>query len=560
MMKLPIGLSDFKEVREEGYYYVDKSLFIQDIIQRSSKVILLPRPRRFGKTLNLSMLRYFFEKREDSLADLFKGLAVEQYPEIMQHQGQYPVIFLTFKSCKGPNLEECLSEIRRLLKNLYLEHQASIYPKLSVNEQKDYDMITEKQGDINDWQSALSFLMQLLHRQTGKRVMVFLDEYDTPIHSGQENGYYEEIVLFMRILLGHALKDNSALEKGVVTGVLRIAKESIFSDLNNLDVLSLLRSEFQDYFGFTEAEIETLSQDFSLAESLENLKQWYNGYLFGNKVIYNPWSIVSFLMSQDRFPRPYWINTASDSLLRDIITRTEPGFQEHIETLLAGGTVKSELNENIVLRDLEQSDSNIWSLLVFSGYLKPVKMIPQRIIPLYELAIPNLEVYSFYQETLKKWLHQTVGSQRLHHLLQALTEADFKTFGKLLKEMVLAMLSYHDMAGKEPERVYHAFVLGLLTHLTDHYLIRSNRESGYGRYDVLMIPYEKTKPGFIFEFKKIDKPDDKSEIEAMQSALQQIQDKQYTIELQEQGVKSIWGIGIVVEGKQVWVDSQLLTS
>jgi hypothetical protein len=559
-MKLPIGISDFKKLRENKYYYVDKSLLIRDIIERSSEVILLPRPRRFGKTLNLSMLRYFFEKCEENLAHLFQGLAIEQYPEIMQHQGQYPVIFLTFKSCKGSNLEECLAEIRRLLKNLYLEHHASIYPKLSINEQKDYDKITEKQGEIDDWQSALSFLMQLLHRQTGKRVIVLLDEYDTPIHAGQEHGYYEGIVLFMRILLGNALKDNSDLEKGIVTGILRIAKESIFSDLNNLDVLSLLRSEFQDYFGFTEEEIDTISQEFALAESLEVLKQWYNGYLFGNRVIYNPWSIVSFLMSQDRFPRPYWINTASDSLLRDIITRTEPGFQEHIETLLAGGTVISSLSENIVLRDLEQSDSNIWSLLVFSGYLKPVKIIPQRIMPLYELAIPNLEVYAFYQETLKKWLHQTVGSQRLHHLLKALTEADFKQFGKLLKEIVLAMLSYHDMAGKAPERVYHAFVLGLLTHLTDRYLIRSNRESGYGRYDVLMIPYNKTEPGFIFEFKKIDKPDDDNEIDAMQSALQQIQDKQYAVDLREQGIQKIWGIGVVVEGKQVWVESLLLNS
>jgi hypothetical protein len=556
--KLPIGVSDFSKLRENDYYYVDKSLFIKEVINRSSEVLLLPRPRRFGKTLNLSMLRYFFEKREDSLAHLFKGLAIFKDAEIMPHQGQYPVIFLTFKNCKGSTFEECLSEIRGLLIDTYTEYQPLLDQKLTQREQQEYSKILAEEKNLRNWENALKFLMRLLHQQTGKRVIVLLDEYDAPIHAGQEHGYYEDIVRFMKLLLGSALKDNSDLEKGVVTGVLRIAKESIFSDLNNLDVLSLLRSEFDEYFGFTEAEIETLNQDFSLTDSLDTLKKWYDGYLFGSRVIYNPWSIISFLMSEDRFPRPYWINTASDSLLRDIITRTEPDFQEQIEMLLAGETITTPLNENIVLRDLESSEENIWSLLVFSGYLKPVKMIKQRLRPLYELAIPNLEVYSFYEQTLFNWIVKTVGSRRLQKLLQALLKTDFKTFGELLKEMVLAVLSFHDTAGDEPERVYHAFVLGLLTHLMDRYVIRSNRESGYGRYDVLMIPHNKTEPGFIFEFKKVNKSKEKSGNEALKSALKQIQEQQYAVELRSQGVKKIWGIGVVVKGKKVWVDSVLL--
>ncbi|EDN67847.1 protein containing DUF1703 [Beggiatoa sp. PS] len=245
---------------------------------------------------------------------------------------------------------------------------------------------------------------------------------------------------------------------------------------------------------------------FRYAELSEILKKWYNGYLFGNRVIYNPWSIISFLMSEDRFPRPYWINTASDSLLRDIITRTDPDFQEQIETLLVGGTITTALNENIVLRDLDYSESNIWSLLVFSGYLKPVSWALKEEEPVYEISIPNIEVRSFYRNTIKLWVGKTVGSKRLQKLLQALLKTDFQTFTELLKEMVLAVLSYHDTAGDKPERVYHAFVLGLLTHLTDRYVIRSNRESGYGRYDVLMIPLNKSEPGFIFEFKKVNKP------------------------------------------------------
>jgi hypothetical protein len=553
--QLQIGLSDFRKLRENNYYYVDKSLFIKEVINRHSEVLLLPRPRRFGKTLNLSMLRYFLEKREENLAFLFKGLAVEQETEIMQHQGQYPVIFLTFKNCKGASFEKCFSQIRGVLLKCYLEYKPLIYNTLIPEEKQFYDNITQEKGQLRNWEEALSFLMQLLHKHTGKRVIVLLDEYDTPIDAGQEHGYYDEIILFMKILLGNAFKDNTDLEKGVITGVLRIAKESIFSDLNNLDVLSLLRPEFEDCFGFTQEEIDKLSKDFALGKSAEILKNWYNGYLFGNRVIYNPWSIISFLTSKDQLPRPYWINTANQALLRDIITRSEPGFQEQIEILLSGETITTELNENIVLRDLDYSEQNIWSLLVFSGYLKPVKIIQQPIVPLYELAIPNLEVHYFYQNTLKSWLELKMGRLKLHRLLQALLNTDFETFTQLLKEMVLAVLSYHDTAGDEPEKLYHAFVLGLLTHLMDRYVIRSNRESGYGRYDVLMIPHQKQEPGFIFEFKKVNRPKEDSEVDAMKSALAQIEKKQYATELRDLGVTQIWGIGVVVDKKQVWVET-----
>jgi hypothetical protein len=488
------------------------------------------------------------------LAHLFQGLAVWQEPEIMKYQGQYPVLFLTFKDCKATTAEQGIAKINGLLQELYLEYQAVLYPHLAKTEQQYYDQILAELCSLTDWEDSLKWLIRWLKRTTGRRVIILLDEYDTPVHAGQEYGYYEDIVPFLRNLLSGALKDNSDLEKGVLTGILRIAKESIFSGLNNLEVLSLLRPEFQDCFGFTEAEVEQLIQAFSLTDS-EILTTWYNGYLFGNQVIYNPWSVLNFLTSLDKQPRPYWINTSSDALLQDLVTRREPKFQSQIETLLAGGTIQTHLNENIVLRDLERNEVNIWSLLVFSGYLKPVHVIHQRVRPLYELAIPNLEVYSFYEDTLQLWVQQTVGSQSLQELLRALTQADWQTFGKCLKDMVLTILSYHDTAGTEPERVYHAFVLGLLTNLADRYQIRSNRESGYGRYDVLMIPRHPTDAGFILEFKKIDRPDDPNAEAAMQSALQQIQQQQYAAELRAHSVTSIWGIGVVVEGKTVWVES-----
>ena len=556
--KLPIGLSDFREIRENDYYYVDKSLFIQQILDCSGKVLLLPRPRRFGKTLNLSMLRYFFEKRQESLAHLFKGLAIEHKTVAMQHQGQYPVIFLTFKDCKETTAEKCFNQIRGLLKGLYLEYKALLYEELVSEEQQDYDIITDKQGNIVDWENTLKFLMRIIHQQTGKRVIILLDEYDTPIHAGQEFGYYDDIIIFMRNLLSGALKDNIDLEKGVLTGILRIAKESIFSGLNNLDVFSLLCPEFQDSFGFTESEIKLLSEDFSLSDAqLSALKTWYDGYLFGNRVIYNPWSVLKFIARSNQIPRPYWINTGSDALLRDLITYSEPGFQSQIETLLSGGSIQTPLYENIVLRDLRNNEQNIWSLLLFSGYLKSETIGFSEDELIYDLTIPNREVRSFYRQTIRVWLQQTLGSQRLRELLHSLTQADWRNFAKRLKEIVLSVLSYHDTAGEAPERVYHAFVLGLLTHLSDRYLIRSNRESGYGRYDVLMIPQNKGEPGFIFEFKKIDPPEDNNADEAMQSALQQIKDREYATELREQGVKPIWGIGVVVDGKQVWVEAVL---
>jgi hypothetical protein len=479
----------------------------------------------------------------------------------MQHQGQYPVIFLSFKNCKETTAEQCIYLIRRQLKKLYLEYKTLLYEKLVSEEQQDYDKITEEGGQLGNWEEALSFLMQIIHRETGKRVIVLLDEYDTPIHAGHEYGYYEEIVVFMRNLLSGALKDNIDLKKGVLTGILWIIKESIFSGLNNLEILSLLRSEFQDCFGFTEAEIKQISEDFSLTDiQLAALKTWYDGYLFGNLVIYNPWSVLNFIASNDRFPRPYWINTGSNTLLRDLVTHSEPGFQTQIESLLVGDSIQTPLNENIVMRDLIMRDEqNIWSLLVFSGYLKSESVGFSEDELIYDLTIPNREVRSFYRQTIRLWIQQTVGSQRLRDLLHSLTQTDWKRFGKRLEEMVLSVLSYHDTAGEAPERVYHAFVLGLLTHLSDHYNVRSNRESGYGRYDVLMIPRQPNKPGFVFEFKKIESPEEKTVKDAMQSALQQIKEKEYAVELKEQGIKRIWGIGVVVEGKQVWVESVQLS-
>ncbi|MGK5091445.1 AAA family ATPase [Deltaproteobacteria bacterium TL4] len=552
--KLPIGISDFKELRERNYYYVDKSLLIHDVLESGAKVILLPRPRRFGKTLNISMLRYFFEKTESSNLHLFDGLAIADNQEILSYQGQYPVIYLTFKDVKESSWESCYKKIQLMLFEEFQRHQKLCEPVLTGNEKSGWDAILEQRSAPHQLENALRLLISLLHRATGKQVILLLDEYDAPIHAGYQYDYYDEVILFMRNLLSGALKDNTDLEKGVMTGILRIAKESIFSGLNNLGVYSLIRQEFSDFFGFTQSEVNTIIKNFSI-ENGEGLKNWYNGYRFGEKIIYNPWSILGFLDSLDREFRAHWVNTSANELIRDLITRSDSSLQQDVETLLAGGTVLCPLDDNIALRDIAQNHRTIWNFLVFSGYLKPIKSWMEGTHWMYELAIPNLEVRSFYEDTIHNWISQQVGSNAIQDLLHSLVQEDIRTFGKQLRDIIVSTLSFHDTAGKEPERVYHAFVLGMLTHLSNTHQVKSNRESGYGRYDVLLFPKNRFQTGFVLEFKKIDYDDEKDHQETMQSALTQIREKEYAVELRNAGVNKALGIGIVVDGKQVWVES-----
>ncbi len=553
-LKIPIGVSDFKDLREQGYYYVDKSLCIREVLNRSAKVLLLPRPRRFGKTLNISMLRYFFERAEDEQAHLFRGLAIEQETEAMAHQGQYPVMYLTFKEVKATDFQTCLRQIHDIITKEYERHASPALSLQTTREERQWQEILTQQADQATLMNSLSLLMSILRRVHKQRVIVLIDEYDAPIQAGYQYGYYDKIVIFIRNLLTAVFKDNTDLEKGVLTGILRIAKESIFSGLNNIDVFSLLRSEFHDKFGFTQAEVTELAHHYAISDT-GPITLWYNGYRFGDTVIYNPWSILKFLDSADRRCRPYWINTSSNELVRDLILRSRPAFQEQLETLLAGESIRCALDENIALRDIHNMPEAAINLLVFSGYLTPVRFIDDPWRQVYDVAIPNREIHLFYEDSVRIWLNQQAESRRIETLQHSLLRGDIVTFGKILQDLVVAILSYHDTAGDEPERVYHAFVLGLLVHLQDRYRIRSNRESGYGRYDVMMFPLDVNASGFVFEFKKVDKEDDKTPQAAMKSALKQIQEKEYATELQAAGIRKITGIGIVVEGKRVWVES-----
>ena len=556
--KPPVGCSDFKNLREQELYYVDKTLLIKKIWENPSQVLLFPRPRRFGKTLNLSMLRYFFEKTEDSNADIFDLLFISALPEIMAHQGRYPLIYLTFKDVKEMTWENCLKQFRHLLASEWFRLIPLIESCIKTPEEERILMaFSQNATDLIDLEKSLPTIMSLLWKTTGKKIIVLIDEYDTPIHAGHQYGYYDEVILFMRNLLGGAFKDNSCLKKGVITGVLRISKESIFTGLNNIEVHSILSSDFDHEFGFTETEMEQILTDFEVEHSQE-VKDWYNGYMFGKQIIYNPWSILSFLNRKERMFQPFWIDSSSNDLVRDLILNGPISLRESVETLLRGESITSALPENIVLRDIAATEENIWSLLTFSGYLKAIFSHQEDETAVYQLSIPNREVLIFYRQTIRIWLNKQIGDHRLQQLLKSLLREDIKSFGGYLSDMVAAILSYHDTSGSEPERVYHAFVLGLFVNLGSQYQVRSNRESGYGRYDVMLIPKDTRQTGFVFEFKKVDLEDNESSETAMKSALKQIQDRHYALELRQSGVQKILGIGVVVHKKKVWVESMAL--
>ena len=554
--KIPVGVSDFRDLIEGDYLYVDKSLFIRDVLDSPANTLLLPRPRRFGKTLNLSLLHNFFETPPVGNAtdvDLFAGLAVSRLPECMEHSGRYSVIFLTFKDNKELGFQDCFRKIQSVLADEYRRHRPLIESVLDRSELAGMERLLSKEAGIAETEESLFRLTKYLHRKTGEKVILLVDEYDTPIHSSWSNGYYEEAIHLIRNLLGAALKDNPHIEKGVLTGILRVARESIFSGLNNLAVHTILEKPFSDKFGFTEAETESLLSDFGRASDLDTVREWYNGYLFGDTVIYNPWSILNYCAYSEGPPAEYWINTSSNDLVRELVVNGGPELHGELGVLLNGGTVSSRLDNHIVLRDMLRSREEAFSFLTHCGYLKPVSRTRRDDEDFYELTPPNREVYLFFRSMVSKWLNQTVGDRRLASLLSALTRGEIRTFGKYLQEMVANILSVHDIAGERPERVYHAFVLGLLVNLGGSHTVRSNRESGYGRYDVLLIPKDPAQPGLALEFKKIEEDEGEDVEKALKSALAQIRDKDYASEIRAMGARRILGVGVVFEGKRVFV-------
>ncbi len=553
--KLPLGVSDFRKMIEKNRYYADKTLFIKEVLDSSEEILLIPRPRRFGKTLNLSMLRYFFEKRENSLRGLFENLEIwKTGAETMAHQGKYPVVFLTFKDIKGRDWRNSFEKIKHLMKEEYKRHRSLLHgPTLSEDEREAYNRVIDLKADQPSLENSLKYLITFLRRRHDERVIVLIDEYDTPVHSGYLENYYEDVISFMRGFLGGGLKDHPDVEKGVVTGILRVARESIFSDLNNLTVSSILDHEFADRFGLTRDEVSRMLADYGLTRYANDVDRWYDGYNFSNGVVYNPWSILNFVNKPGSGFRPYWVNTSSNELIKELLIESAVDVKPDLEALLSGGEIRQPINDNIVFPELKTSDETIWNFLLFTGYLKAENPGLSGVKTYYDLKIPNLEVKSIYDEIIMKWIRSGFTSRKLEEMLSALTNGEVEVFERYFQEYVVTMMSYHDTGGAEPEKVYQAFTLGLLVNLEKDFIVKSNRESGYGRYDIMIIPRDREKPGLVMEFKKIDGFYEETVDIALDKALKQITERDYSGELRSHGVHRIIEMGVVFDGKRVHI-------
>ena len=540
MKNLPIGIDDFKKIREKNTYYVDKTKYIEEILFDTSEVKLFTRPRRFGKTLNMSMLKYFFniENKEEN-RKLFKNLYIEK-SEFFQEQGAYPVVYISLKGIKADTWENCLLRIKTLLRELYEEY-SFIKEKLSLSEQIEFEKIWLKKDD-GEYKNALKNLTTFLYEYYKKEVILLIDEYDSPLINAYEYGFYDEAILFFKVFYGEALKTNPYLRMGIMTGIIRVIKAGIFSDLNNLKVYSILEKEYSDFFGFTQKEVEKALKDFNIEYELPEVKSWYDGYRFGNSEVYNPWSILNFVQSEEL--KAYWIETSGNFLINDILKNVSTETIEILENLFNGISIEENISGNSDLSILMGEDE-IWELLLFSGYLTVDEKIGESYEDIYTLRLPNREVKEFFR---KKFIDVNFGESTFRKSMEALKKNNIKDFEKYLQNILLKSTSFHDT---KSEIFYHGLILGMMFYLDRDYIVKSNEESGLGRYDVNIEPRNKNNRGYILEF-KVTKNEEDLEKESKE-AIEQIISKKYDVSLKERGVKEIVFLGVAFYGKLVKV-------
>lgn len=553
-----IGIQDFSDIRKNNYFYVDKTPFIKEWWESGDSVTLITRPRRFGKTLNMSMLEQFFSIRYAGKGELFEGLSIWQEEKYRELQGTYPVISLSFANVKEEDYERTRYKICQLLENLYIKH--SYLLDSDVMTQKDKDFFNRVSADMNDGDATMAIhqLSDYLTRYHGKKTIVLLDEYDTPMQEAYVRGYWEELVTFTRSMFNSAFKTNPYLERGVMTGITRVSKESIFSDLNNLKVVTTTSDEYADAFGFTEQEVFAALEEFGYVER-EKVKFWYDGFFFGAlKDIYNPWSILNYL-DTGKFTT-YWANTSSNSLVGKLIREGSKGIKTEFERLLEGEHLITPIDEQIVYNQLNGSEKAIWSLLLASGYLKVLSYEEYEkdgediTDPKYELAITNHEVKLMFRQMVRGWFDRVYSDY--NDFEKALLLGDVEAMNEYMNRVSSDMFSYFDTTTRiEPERFYHGFVLGLMVSLENRYIITSNRESGFGRYDIMLEPKNKEEVAIIIEFKVFNTRRDKSIEDTVQAALQQIEDKNYEADLIARGVpkENIRKYGFAFQGKEVCI-------
>lgn len=545
---LPIGVDNFEKIRKERYYYVDKTMFIKELTDLKGEVNLFTRPRRFGKTLNLSMLRYFYEDTGDAEKNaenksLFEGLKIMEQSKIYtEHMGKYPVINLTLKSAKQPSFASAYDKMKKAVADEFQRHQyILINEKISEEDKKLFQKIADRKADYDDYSGALEFLCKCLYQATDKNTVILIDEYDVPLENAYFRGFYKEMTDFIRSLFESSLKTNDHLQFAVITGCLRISKESIFTGLNHLNMISVLDKQYSEHFGFTEQEVIQMMSYYGVESRFSTMKEWYDGYLFGDTAVYNPWSVIKFLYDlyadADAFPHPYWVNTSSNDIIKDMIVRADRKTKGQIETLLDGGTLDLQVHEEITYEDIHSSGENLWNFLYFTGYLTKEYDYFKESSVFLQTRIPNIEVKTIYQNTILNWLNGMIKKDDFHDLYRAMEDGNTQRMTDLLNEQLFRTISFYDNA----ENFYHGFLTGILSQ-SENYLVKSNRESGNGRSDIMVRSPSLRGRSFILEVKVSENIDDLEK--DAQKALEQIYDKKYMEELRAEGYKKIDCYGI----------------
>ena len=559
---IAIGIQNFSDLIRNDYFYIDKTSFIKEWWESGDSVTLITRPRRFGKTLNMSMTEYFFSLNHAEDRELFQNLNIWQNEKYRSLQGTRPVISLSFANIKETNYKDARKKICQLLAGLYTDYTFLLKENiLETEDRKFFERVSVDMDDV-DATMAIHYLSKYLYRYYGQKVIILLDEYDTPMQEAFVEGYWDELAAFTRNIFNAAFKTNPWLERGLMTGITRISKDSIFSDLNNLEVVTTTSDKYATSFGFTESEVFASLEEYGLSDKKDPVKQWYDGFNFGeHKDIYNPWSILNYL-NTGKF-RTYWSNTSSNSLVGKLLREGNRKIKGKFESLLQDECIRSEIDEQIVYNQLDGNERAVWSLLLASGYLKVVSYdkytdIAERTRPQYELALTDLEVKLMFQSMIHDWFAE--AEEDYNDFIKAMLQNDLDAMNEYMNRVALTTFSYFDVgrkpSGEEPERFYHGFVLGLIADLQNRYLIRSNQESGFGRYDVMLEPKNPDKdPAVIMEFKVYNKRRENSLGDTLQEARKQIEEKQYAAQLLERGIpgENIYSYGFVFDGKKVLI-------
>ena len=553
--KLPIGIEFFDSMIEDGYYYVDKTLFIRDIIDKGAAFTLCTRPRRFGKTLNQTMLKNFFEDTAPiggkDTRPLFNGLKIESAgDEYMKHQGKYPVIFLSFKDAKQNTYEKSYNMLKNEIVEEFTRHAYVLNSITDINDQEMFEKLRNRKGTEEDYASSIKFLCRCLKKHHGKKTIILIDEYDVPLENAWSQKFYLDMIGFVRPLMSSALKGNEHLQLAVMTGCLRISKESIFTGLNNLDVISILDKYYSEYFGFTQIEIDAMLEYYDLMNKRETVREWYNGYLFGDAEVYNPWSsiqvISKWLADINELPKPHWANTSSNDIVRQLLENSNAGARAELETLMSGGVISKRLHEDITYDEIYNDMDNLWNFLFFTGYLKKVGERREGLHTILELSIPNLEIQYIYETKIQNWFNEKIKERDFSQFFESLLSGNAEAVKDELNQCLLKSISYLD--GQED--FYHGMMLGILFRLED-YIVKSNRETGYGRCDIVARHGSSRGKAILIECKWTRKKSEQAVDlqKECDDALKQIEDNQYARELKSENYTEILKYGIAFCGK-----------